>query len=65
MLTKQIIASVLLAIAMTSVTAAPSQQLSGAIAERDIGIKGMSGGDFQLKSQDVDLVSQSLFRLWF
>ncbi|KAG7562745.1 hypothetical protein FFLO_01806 [Filobasidium floriforme] len=49
MFAKQIITSILLAVAMTSVTAAPT------VNERDIAIKGLTGGDFHLKQNDVDL----------
>lgn len=62
---KQTFASVLLAIAMTSVSAAPSQQMSGAVAERDIAIDGFKGGDFHLANGDVDLVSSTRFRSRF
>lgn len=54
MFAKQIITSILLAVAMTSVTAAPT------VNERDIAIKGLTGGDFHLKQNDVDLVSLPL-----
>lgn len=63
MFAKQIITSILLSVAMTSVTAAPTQ--SGAIAERDIAVKGINGGDFFLKQGDVDLVSPSSSHLVF
>lgn len=56
MFAKQIITSILLAVAMTSVTAAPT------VNERDIAIKGLTGGDFHLKQNDVDLVSLPLPR---
>jgi hypothetical protein len=57
MFAKQIITSILLAVAMTSVTAAPT------VNERDIAIKGLTSGDFHLKQNDVDLVSLPLSQL--
>jgi len=50
--TKQIIASVLFAIAMTSVTAVPSQHMSGAVVERDVAVEG-----YHLATEHVNFVS--------
>ena len=49
---KQIIASVLFAIAMTSVTAVPSQHMSGAVVERDVAVEG-----YHLATEHVNFVS--------
>jgi hypothetical protein len=60
--TKQIFASILFAIAMTSVTAAPAQGMVGVMEERDIDVQGVAGQHFGMVTNEVDLVSLDLDR---